>query len=286
MAKSALDEKRGNIWFVDPAHLTIIGVDTQDGPEHVLYDERNDVPIPQSFVDQVRAFGGIHTPISVRKITLNGVERIEVVAGRRRVRCARIINADTPGALLVPCSLVRGGDDRAQDVSASENAQREQDPVEISSKKCVRYIASGRTIHEAALHFNVSDQTIRNWLAFAEAPTAVKQAVKEGRVSATSAARPKKATPAKRTLKALCKDGALIALGDGEEAGFEDGFRAALKWVLGDATVSEVSGLERCISACERKKQSTTPASDERPAESADASATEEPSAATTESVH
>jgi ParB/RepB/Spo0J family partition protein len=264
MSKSALDEKRMNGWWVDPAHLTIIGVDTEDGPEHVLYDERNFIPLDSRFIDQIKAYGGIHTPISVRKVG----DRIEVVAGRRRVRAARAINAETPGALLVPCVRVAGDNSRAQDVAASENAQREADTVEVSAKKVVRYIASGRTIHEAALHFNVSDQTIRNWLAFAEAPAAVKAEAK----SATQVFRPKKATPAKKIVKSLTKDGALIAL-EGEP-GFEDGFRAALRWMLGDTLTSEIAGLERCISAHEREKQSRETDSDDRATEGEEAPST------------
>lgn len=102
MAKQALEGKRLNAFAMDASDLTIIGLDTKDGPEHPLYDERIFLPIDEAMVRNIRAFGVIEA-INVRK---NG-PNVEVVDGRQRVRHARIasqrnVEEGLP-PILVPC---------------------------------------------------------------------------------------------------------------------------------------------------------------------------------------
>lgn len=183
--KQAFEAKRANLFRFDPNDLVIIGLDTEDGPEHPLYDDRVHLPLDQDFVNEIRALGIIQAVV-VRK---NG-DKAEVVAGRQRVRAAREVNNVRPANsewLLVPAVVDRGSDDRMRDISLSENEYRVNDTIEVKVKKLERYLASGRTEHEAAQRFKVSVQTIKNWLLLLEAGPEVKQAVEEKKISPTAA---------------------------------------------------------------------------------------------------
>jgi ParB family chromosome partitioning protein len=259
MSKSAIDAPRLNAWAVSPSDLVIVGLDTHNGPEHPLYDERVLLPVPDAFVADIRALG-ILEPVKVRK---NG-NLLEVVAGRQRVRAAREVNR-TGGDLRVPVMLERGDDARMRDVGLSENEHRVNDSHEVKIRKLVRYLASGRTEHEAAVRFGVSGQTIKNWLALAEAGPEVKAAVAAGEITSTEAVKiarkpretqalavrtPKPVVPGKRQIKRLTEADALLPLVG--EPGFEAGFLAALKWVTGELQTSDIDGLGRCLETGEK----------------------------------
>ena len=63
MSKQALEGQRLNAFGMDPDKLTIIGLDTDDGPEHPLYDERVRLPLDESFVKNVKVYGVIEDVI-------------------------------------------------------------------------------------------------------------------------------------------------------------------------------------------------------------------------------
>jgi hypothetical protein len=245
MSKSAIDAPRQNAWLVDPRELTIVGLDTPDGAEHPLYDDRVALPLDPIFVAGIRKFG-ILQAVKVRK---DG-DRLLVVAGRQRVRAARAFTD-----VRVPVMLERGDDAHVQDAGIAENEHRVNDTHEVKVAKLQRYLRSGRTEHEAAIAFKVTPETVRNWLTFAEAAPEVKAAVAAGEMSATEATRiarkpraEQKAAlprPGKKQIKALTKADALLPL-EGEP-GFEAGFCAALKWVLGELQTTDVAGLARCL---------------------------------------
>lgn len=180
--KQAFDAQRTNAFLFNPNDLVIIGLDTEDGPEHALYDERVKNELDPLFVGEIRALGILQT-VKVRK---NG-DKAEVVAGRQRVRAAREVNKNATDPILVPCMVDRGSDDRMRDITISENEHRVNDSIEVKLKKLERYLASGRSKTEAAQRFKVSPSTITTWLSLLEAGPEVRAAVETKQISPTAA---------------------------------------------------------------------------------------------------
>src|SRR5215831_11908619 len=88
--RRAFDFARGNLWSIDPMDLCIIGgkrlpadergpLDTDDGVEHDLYDERVGERLTEEFVNNVDAHG-VDTPIIIVKLG----DVATVIAGRKR----------------------------------------------------------------------------------------------------------------------------------------------------------------------------------------------------------
>lgn len=278
-SKQALEGKRINAYAMDPSELVIIGLDTNDGKEHPLYDLRAKQPLKDSFVKNIRK-NGVRVAVLVRK---NG-DKTEVVAGRQRVKAARLVNEELKAEgcepIFVTVMLVRGGDDTAMGIMISENEQRTDDEIFSKLDKLERYLALGRTEEDASIQFGVGVQTIKNWLLLLEAGPEVKKAVKNGQLSSTAgckiAALSREAQAA--AVEEMLKDGPvkgstekaarLVKVkkandnSDGDEkvihppgkrllkkvveaefAGLSDEQTLILRWVLGDVDANRVKGL-------------------------------------------
>jgi len=97
-----------DLFLVPPEKLVVIGLDTEDEPEHPLYDARVTLPIDQAMVADVAKFGVVQ-PIRARR---NG-DKLEVVVGRQRVRLAREANGiGTGDPIRVPTVNGRRSSDR------------------------------------------------------------------------------------------------------------------------------------------------------------------------------
>src|SRR5271154_3135578 len=82
--KQIVAAKRGTSFWYDPDKLVIIGLDTDDGPEHKLYDASIRKPLNETTVKNYMVHGVLQD-VTCRK---NG-NRLEVVLGRDRIRHAR-----------------------------------------------------------------------------------------------------------------------------------------------------------------------------------------------------
>lgn len=188
MAKQAIEGKRMNGFWKDPHELTIIGLDTDDGPEHPLYDERIKRAISESRVLNIMVHGVIE-PVIVRK---NG-DVVEVVAGRGRVRHARIANerlvAQGSPPIEVPVIVRRGSDEDLLKASIIENEHRDDDDLQAKLIKLSRLLQTGSSTADCADAFDVTSQTIKNWICLMEAGPEVKKAVSQGLLSATAGAK-------------------------------------------------------------------------------------------------
>jgi hypothetical protein len=195
MGKQAMEGSRFNGFFVDPTKMVIVGLDTEDGPEHPLYDERVKKAIDPSMVANVKTFG-VETPIMVTK---KG-DQILVVAGRQRVRWARAANEElvkegVTDLIEVPAVLHKGDDVSLFGKMVTENEAREDDDILTKAEKAKRMLAMKKvaggdvTIEEVANRFGVTDRAIRQWLAILELSPKVKKAVKDGRLTATAASK-------------------------------------------------------------------------------------------------
>lgn len=188
MAKTALPgAKRLNAFAMPADELTIVGLDTDEGPEHPLYDERIKMPLDEGLVRNIRKFGVLET-VTVRK---NG-ERVEVVAGRQRVRATREANRRNSEEglqpILVPVFVKRPrSDGDALGVMISENENRQDDDPLTRAAKASRLLDFGATEEDVAIAFGISRQTVRNLLALMELSDKVKKAVSQRQISATAA---------------------------------------------------------------------------------------------------
>jgi len=186
MGKQALEGTRLNAFGMDPNELVVIGFDTEDGPEHPLYDERVKLPLDESMVLNI-AVHGVLEPVLVRK---NG-SAVEVVAGRRRVLHAREANKrlkkEGSEEIRVPAMVRKGDDGELMGVAIAENEIRRDDTPSVKAAKLQRYIRTGRSEQEAAIAFGVSLQTIKNWGRMADLDSKVLKAIDAGKIPASAA---------------------------------------------------------------------------------------------------
>jgi ParB family chromosome partitioning protein len=186
-SKTALpNAKRMNAFAMDPNDLTVVGLDTDDGPEHPLYDERIRLPVDEGLVRNIRTYGVIE-PVSVRK---NG-DRVEVVAGRQRVRAARVAaeRMEAAGELpvRVPCMVRRDKDARAMGVMISENENRQDDDAVTRAQKAQRMLDYGQTEEDIAVAFGISKQAVKNLLAVLDLDDKVQSLVSERKLAYSTA---------------------------------------------------------------------------------------------------
>lgn len=174
---------------IDPDELIIIGLDTDDGPEHELYDERVLLPIDENLIKNVMVYG-VTQAVTVRQES----GKYYVVTGRRRVRAARQAKARQGEAgefeIKVPITDhgAKGADGiRLMGVMISENEQRQNDEVLTKAAKASRMLALGAHLDEVSISFGRSVTTIRQWLKLLEAHPNLHVAIRHGLI-ATSAA--------------------------------------------------------------------------------------------------
>jgi ParB/RepB/Spo0J family partition protein len=171
--------------YADPFDLIIVGLDTEDGHTHPLFDERVFLELNESFVRNVIVYG-VQQSVLVRE----EAGKKYVVAGRQRVRAAREASkrADAAGehGFKVPIRRVVAEDVRVAGIGISENEIREDDDVLTRAKKAARLLNQLHDENEVAIAFGKTPTTIRNWMRLVEADPAVHQAIREGRISASA----------------------------------------------------------------------------------------------------
>ena len=197
--RRGFDFARGNLWSVDPMELCVIGgkvlfadecgpLDTDDGPDHDLYDERVNEMLAEEFINSIDAHG-VDTPILIVK--LNDVAT--VIAGRKRVRAARIVNLRRKSRgeppIKIDCKLKRTSGVGLLAAMITENEGRTDDKMLTKIEKLKRLMGRGVSIEDAAIHFCVGLPVVKGWLAFEDNATAeTKAAARAGRLSASAGA--------------------------------------------------------------------------------------------------
>lgn len=193
MSGTLLDGPRGSLFNMDPNELTIIGLDTKDGPEHVLWDERIKLPLDEAMVLNIMAHG-VREPVIV-SVTREGDKKIAaVVDGRRRVMHAREANRRLAkeGDKIVRVPVIGERDMSERDMSflsASLNEIRLDDPGMVKVAKASRMKARGYTISEIAVSFGVDPQTVSMWLGVNGLSDATKRAITKGDITMTAASK-------------------------------------------------------------------------------------------------
>lgn len=170
---------------LDPAHLTIVGVDTPDGPEHPLWQPGLTDEADEELAESLGEHGQLQA-IVVRK---NG-PMVEVVAGRERVKACRLWNdANAEKKILLHWKLAPRGipDADLVGIVIAENEHRRDKPVIWKARMAERLISRGRSTTDVARLFRVSAPTVREWLETLDAAPAVLQAVESGEITAADA---------------------------------------------------------------------------------------------------
>jgi ParB family transcriptional regulator, chromosome partitioning protein len=183
------DAVRNELFLVNPEDLTIVS-----DKAHPLYDERANLPIDSALVNNIMVYG-----VKQNVLVAKEGQKLLVVAGRQRVRCAieanKRLKAEGKALVRVPVTVQRGEDADKFGVMISENEIRQGDGILTKAEKLRRFLDMGRTADEAAIAFGVTRQAISNWLSVLDLAAPVREAVKAGQISASAAAALAKLAP-------------------------------------------------------------------------------------------
>lgn len=183
VGKQAMEGTRLNAFGRDPNTLTVIGLDTEDGPEHPLFTPRATLPVNEALVLNMMACGW-RGAIGTTSDSL-------VVYGRQRVKAAREANkrlaAEGKETINVRCVVERGSDTDLFGFMVSEDEIRVGNKPMARARLVGRFLGMGRSDEEAAIRFGCSEQTIRNCLVLLDLHPIVQDAIDEGKISASAA---------------------------------------------------------------------------------------------------
>lgn len=164
----------------------IKGLDTDDGDEHPLFDERVLEPLDEAMIANIDALG-VQETILVRK---DG-DVPQVVDGRRRVLHAREANRRRAERgqppIAVPALNFRGSDLDTMSVAIATNEIRTDDSPLAKARKAQRLLRHGETETRAALMFGVEVPTLRSWLRLLDCDDTVLAAVEAGNLTSSAA---------------------------------------------------------------------------------------------------
>lgn len=167
---------------VNPKELVIVGLDTEDGITHPLWDERIKLEVNQDLVKSILAYG-VRVPVLVREED----GKLLVVDGRQRVRAAREAGLIDPGmAPRVSYVLQQGDDNKIASVMVLTNELRVDDAIIAKARKAVRLFERLGDVDEVALIMGKTSVTIRNWLSLLKAHPDVLAAVENGTISTSA----------------------------------------------------------------------------------------------------
>lgn len=187
MGKQAYDGPRGQTTFMfDPAEVRVIGRDTDDGPEHPLYDSRAKNPPHEATVLSLMADGQIH-PIKVRK---DG-PRFDVVVGRGRTIAMREANRRLVEAGKEPLriqGMVESPDDiQARSRMGAENNIRVQDTPLQRAHRAAGMRDAGMSLARIGVSLGAHVSVVSRTLKLLDCDESVQKAVDEGRVGVSAA---------------------------------------------------------------------------------------------------
>lgn len=181
VAPAMRDLQKANQYWIEPELITIIGLDTPDGADHPLYDERAfNAPVP-AMVQNIMAIG-VQVAVKVRKVGAY----LLAVDGRQRTINARAANvalaARGEPTIKVKIEVVDGDDGTVEGVAIALNAHRQDDHLLVKAAKAARYnLRAG--LEAAALAFGVTENTIKTWIKLDSLEGKVKNAVRDGKAS-------------------------------------------------------------------------------------------------------
>lgn len=224
MSKQFAEGPKTSVFHVDPMVVLVVGHDTpHKAGEHVLYDDRVHEEIDRSFIDGIKTVG-VMEPVLVRKMG----DDLEVVFGRKRTMALRVANEELVKEGKEPHKLPILPEERGvsdldlfQKVILENEGRRDTSPMQKASRLKEwfdRKAATGTegSDNEAAVFFNTTSTTVRNWKKLWNLDTKVQKAILQGKISANAAAdlsdlEPEKQVEKLRELQAGAKTGKKIS---------------------------------------------------------------------------
>jgi hypothetical protein len=179
--------KVDTLYSVDPVEVVIVGLDTQDGVEHPLYDERIHLPILDTFKANISALG-VSVPVICRAIA----GKLIAVDGRQRIRALREINAIQTAqgepALSLPVRVIAVDDNVSVATAISLNTHRFAENVMDLAEKAMRNHNRGISKADLSNSLGVSEQQLNRLIRLAANGTPdLKNAVRTGLIVPTAA---------------------------------------------------------------------------------------------------
>lgn len=185
--------RRSDAFKVDPDDFTIIGLDTNDGPEHPLYDRRVERfktegrAAVASLIESLAKEGQI-SDVSAR---INGDVK-EVGCGKHRVFAMRFVKAEgLRKDFEVRTTYPRLTDDQWRDRIIAENLERRDSDAFTEAQAFADYV-NARSLSDLAKLTKMKPRTLEPILALVQMPAPVRAIVTEhgiGRDVAVQAAR-------------------------------------------------------------------------------------------------
>jgi ParB-like chromosome segregation protein Spo0J len=183
-----------DMFGVPPERLIIIGLDTKDGPEHALYDERVHMPLEPAKIQAAKRWIAHAKVVEVRRNGKDkaGEDLLEVVHGRMTTRYARAANkeikADGGDPLLVDVKVIGGTDRDLAAAAFVENAIRTEESVQDKAAKALRLVQQHAwSIKDVATMAGVTQTTVKSWLEYFDLDKTVQDKVARGEIKATAA---------------------------------------------------------------------------------------------------
>lgn len=191
MGAQAFDAARSQVFHLDAVgQIVIIGLDTKDGPEHVLWDDRINLPLDLDLVENILFLRKVLENVVVRK---NG-DMAEVVYGRQRVRAVREVNerllamgCKKADLIKVPCVIERATDADLIRRMYSENAQRREDSPMARARHIQRFMEFGNSPEDASKVFKLEPATIKQKVTLLDLDKSVQKLVDTNALSETAA---------------------------------------------------------------------------------------------------
>ena len=194
---------RSTTYRVDPLSLILIGLDTDDGPEHFLYQDRVKRKIPADQIETALQHGvGV-----IECAKLAGYDSPVVVSGRQQTKALRLANEKLApkDRWQIEYKLVKGSPQDLMVYMIKENALRtDQTPLE-KAQDSKKLQDNGATLEETAVAFGVSKQCIKDWNKVLEFEPVVLKAVRNGKISAYKALTEFRKTPPEKQEEKLEK---------------------------------------------------------------------------------
>lgn len=186
MSKRADDAPRTEVKWYKPEDVLIVGIDTDDGPSHDLFDaESNDAPVIESDVLFTMEHGIIQTTLAKR----DG-KRLLQVAGRGRNRQLRAANprlvAEGKLPKLLPVQIVQGDSRKMRALRHGENSHRREINPMARAREASELLQS-MPEDQAAIVLGLGVSQFRNVLKLLDLAPKTAKAVTAGKLSATAA---------------------------------------------------------------------------------------------------
>lgn len=177
----------------NPNQLLIVTTALLDKyPQHAdvlskYFDPRGDRPLDNTFLDQVKAVGAIHTPVFITYV--EALEKDVVVAGRQRVRAAI-----AAGFEEIP--VIRHSDEAKLSVALelTENFARSENTAVESAYAIRKALSTGMTQEEVATMCGITGAAVSHILTIGDMPKIVHDYIKKGKLTESAALSIKKAT--------------------------------------------------------------------------------------------